>query len=109
MCGVTRVNISITHATGINDRLEKHSYTSTYYTFKALIDFPDAIASHSPGAVECPVFIVMPAICGDQARLVISLGAVYAITGSVMTLFLTSGRGELSREPALRGEFAAWV
>jgi hypothetical protein len=46
------------------------------YTLSALIDLPDAIATHSPGAVEYPVFIVIPAICGDHARFVISLCAV---------------------------------
>lgn len=76
-----------------------------YYTFKALIDFPIAMAIHSPGAVECPVFIVIPAICGDQAKLVISACAEYAMTGSVTILFFTSGRGELKREFAgPRGE-----
>jgi hypothetical protein len=72
-----------------------------------LTDLPHAIATHSPGAVECPVFIVIACICGDHARFVISLLAVYAITGSVTIRFFTSGRGELSREPALRGEAAA--
>ena len=33
--------------------------------------FPDAIASHSPVAVEYPVFMVIPGIWGDQARFVI--------------------------------------
>ena len=46
------------------------------YTFNAFICLPDATAIHSPGAVECPVFVVIPAICGDHARLVISPGAV---------------------------------
>jgi hypothetical protein len=78
------------------------------YTFNAFIDLPDAIASHSPG-VECPVFIAIPAICGDHAKFVISLAAVYAITGSEIIRFLTSGRGEFRREPALRGDAAAWV
>jgi hypothetical protein len=68
------------------------------------MDLPDTIAIHSPGAVEYAVFIVIPAMGGDQARFVISLGAVYAITGSVMTRFFTSGRGELSRALAGRGE-----
>ena len=76
-----------------------------YHTFKALIDLPIAIAIHSPGAVECPVFIVIPAICGDQAKLVISACAEYAMTGSVTIRFFTSGRGELRREFAgPRGE-----
>jgi hypothetical protein len=78
------------------------------YTFKAFIDFPEAMASHSPG-VECPVFIVIPAICGDHAKLVISRGAVYAITGSETIRFFTSGRGEFNRDPALRGDAAACV
>lgn len=62
------------------------------------------MAIHSPGAVESPLFIVIPAICGDHARLLISLGAEYAMMGSLMIRFFTSGRGELSREPACRGE-----
>ena len=90
--------------------LRKHSKQhklpiSFYHTFKALIDLPIAIAIHSPGAVECPVFIVIPAICGDQAKLVISACAEYAMTGSVTIRFFTSGRGELRRELAgPRGE-----
>lgn len=71
--------------------------------------FPEAIASHSPVIVEWPVFIVMPCIRGDHAKLVIWLGAVYAITGSVTILFFASGRGELRRDPALRGDAAPCV
>lgn len=80
--------------------------TGWYYTFKALIVFPEVIASHSPVTVECPVFIVIPCICGDQARLVIWLDAVYAMMGSVIIRFLASGRGEFSLELVLRGEAA---
>jgi hypothetical protein len=69
-------------------------------------------AIHSPAGVECPVFIVMGAICGDHAKFVISLCAEYAIIGSAITRFFPSGGlGELSRELALRGEAAgagAW-
>lgn len=79
------------------------------YTFKALIVLPDAMASHSPVTVECPVFIVMPWIWGDQARLVMWLEAVYAMTGSVTIRFFASGRGELSREVALLGDAVPWV
>ena len=77
-------------------------------TFNALIDLPIAIAIHSPGAVEWPVFIDMPAICGDHARLEISLAPVYAITGSLITRFFASGRGELSPVLAFRGDVAAF-
>jgi len=66
--------------------------------------FPLAIATHSPAGVEYPEPVVIPGIIGDQAKLVIGLGAVYAMTGSVMIFFLTSGRGEFNREPALRGD-----
>lgn len=62
-----------------------------------------AMAIHSPGAVECPVAIVMLAICGLQHRLLISDDAVYAKTGSVMV----RGFFELDEEEgeaALRGE-----
>lgn len=53
------------------------------------------------------MFIVMGAICGDQARLVISLCAEYAIIGSVSTRFFPSADlGELNRELALRGDAA---
>lgn len=85
--------------------MSKYTRVVIYYTFNAFIDFPMAIAIHSPGAVEWPVFIVIPAICGDHAKLVISLWAEYAMTGSAMTRFFTSGRGELKREFAgPRGE-----
>lgn len=40
------------------------------------------------------MFIVMPAICGLQARFTISEGPVYAITGSLSTRFFASGRGD---------------
>lgn len=71
---------------------------SPAYTLSALIVFPIAIASHSPGAVVCPVFMAMPGIVGDHAKLVISLAPVYAITGSVSTcLRVLSGRGEFKR------------
>ena len=70
----------------------------------ALIDLPIAIAIHSPGAVEYPVFICMPAICGDHAMFTISLAPVYAIAGSVTTRFFASGRGELSPVDAFRGD-----
>lgn len=80
-----------------------------YHTFNALMDLPLAIASHSPGAVEWPVFIVIPGICGDHARFVTSLLAEYAMIGSVTILFFTSGRGEFSREFAVRGEVAVCV
>lgn len=73
------------------------------------MDLPNDIAIHSPVAVECPVFITIPGIGGDQARFVICPGAVYAITGSVTTFFLTSGRGEFNRDPALRGDAAPCV
>ena len=73
-----------------------------------MIDLPIAIAIHSPGAVEWPVFIDMPAICGDHARLEISLAPVYAITGSVTTRFFASGRGELSPVLAFRGDAAGF-
>ncbi len=77
------------------------------YTLSALIDLPMTTATHSPAGVECPVFIVIGAICGDQARFVISLCAEYAIMGSVITrLFPSDGLGELNRELALRGEGA---
>ena len=77
------------------------------YTLSALIDFPMTTAIHSPAGVECPVFIVIGAICGDQAKFVISFCAVYAIMGSVITrLFPSDGLGELNRELALRGEAA---
>lgn len=80
------------------------------YTFKAFIDFPIEIASHSPGAVDSPVGIVIPAICGDHAIFTISDCPVYAITGSEMMRFLASGRGELSPELAFRGDAAGtWV
>lgn len=82
------------------------SVSTEHHTFNALILFPIVIAIHSPGAVECPVGIVIPAICGDHARLEISLWPVYAMTGSATTRFLTSGRGELSPELAFRGEAA---
>jgi hypothetical protein len=82
---------------------------STTYTFNALIVLPDAIASHSPGPVERPVFMVIPAICGDHAIFVTSPVAAYAMRGSVRTRFLTSGRGEFNRDPALRGEDAGCV
>jgi hypothetical protein len=69
-------------------------------------------AIHSPAGVECPVFVVMGAICGDQAIFVISLCAEYAMIGSVITRFFPSdGLGELNRELALRGDAAgagAW-
>ena len=74
----------------------------------ALIDLPIAIAIHSPGAVEYPVFICMPAICGDHAMFTISLAPVYAITGSVITRFFASGRGELNPVDAFRGDAAVF-
>ena len=71
---------------------------------------PIATATHSPGAVVCPVGIDKPAICGDHARFAISLAPVYAITGSVITRFFASGRGELSPVDAFRGDAAVfWV
>lgn len=73
----------------------------------ALIDLPIAIAIHSPGAVVWPVFIDMLAICGDHARFAISLAPVYAITGSVIVRFFTSGRGELRPVLAFRGDAEA--
>ena len=77
--------------------LTKHTQT-----FSALIDLPITTAIHSPAGVECPVFIVMGAICGDHDKFVISLGAVYAIIGSAITRFFPSeGLGELNRELAL--------
>ncbi len=82
----------------------KSGPATSCYTLRALIDFPLAIATHSPVPVENPLFIVIPLIKGDQARLVIGLGAVYAITGSVTTRFFTSGLGEFKRDPALRGD-----
>ena len=48
-----------------------------------MIPFPIATATHSPGAVECPLAIVIPTICGLQHKLLISVGALYAYTGSV--------------------------
>lgn len=74
------------------------------YTFNALIDLPMAMAIHSPWSVECPECIVMPAICGDHARLLISLGPVYAMTGSATMRFFTSGRGELRPELGFLGD-----
>ena len=74
----------------------------------ALIDLPIATATHSPGAVVCPVGIDSPAICGDHAMFAISLAPVYAITGSVITRFFASGRGELSPVLAFRGDVAAF-
>lgn len=73
----------------------------------ALIDLPIAIAIHSPGAVVCPVFIDMLAMCGDHARFAISPAPVYAMTGSVIVRFFTSGRGELRPVLAFRGDAAA--
>ncbi len=75
-----------------------------YHTFNARMDLPLAMATHSPVPVVCPVFIVIPLIKGDQAKFVIGLGAVYAITGSVTIRFFTSGLGEFNREPALLGD-----
>ena len=69
---------------------------------------PIAIAIHSPGAVEYPVFICMPAICGDHAMFTISLAPVYAIAGSVTTRFFASGRGELTPVIAFRGDAAGF-
>ena len=85
-----------------------HTHARTYiYTLSALIDLPITMAIHSPAGVECPVFIVIGAICGDQARFVISFCPEYAITGSVSTRFFPSdGLGELNRELALRGDAA---
>ena len=37
---------------------------------------PIAIATHSPGAVDSPDVIAIPAICGLQHKLLISEGAV---------------------------------
>lgn len=79
------------------------------YTFSVLMVFPLARATHSPVPVECPVFIVMPWMSGDQAMLVIWLAAVYAMIGSVTTRFFTSGLGEFKRAPELRGEAPVWV
>ena len=77
----------------------------TYYTLSAFIDFPITTAIHSPAGVECPVFIIIGAICGDHARFVISFCPEYAIIGSVSTRFFPSdGLGELSRELAFRGD-----
>ena len=73
-----------------------------------MIDRPIATAIHSPGPVVCPVFIAIPAICGDHAMFVISLAPVYAITGSVITRFFASGRGELSPVDAFRGDAAVF-
>ena len=68
---------------------------------------PITIASHSPAAVEMPVFMVMAGMCGDQARFVTSAWALYAMTGSVTVRFLPSaGRGELKRALVLRGDDA---
>jgi hypothetical protein len=47
----------------------------------------------------------VPCIWGDHVRLVIWVAAVYAKAGSVIIRFF-SGRGELSRALALRGEVA---
>jgi hypothetical protein len=44
---------------------------SIFYTFSAFTVFPEAMASHSPVAVEYPEFIVIPWIGGDQAKFVI--------------------------------------
>lgn len=70
-----------------------------------------AIATHSPGAVEWPVAIVMPAICGLQHRLLISAGAVYANTGSVRTFgfFDDEEVEEEEGEPLALGEVAPRV
>ena len=73
-----------------------------------MIDLPIATAIHSPGPVVCPVFIAIPAICGDHAMFVISLAPVYAITGSDTTRFFASGRGELSPVLAFRGDAAGF-
>ena len=78
-------------------------------TFNALILLPIATATHSPGAVVCPVGIDKPAICGDHAMFAISLAPVYAITGSVITRFFASGRGELSPVLAFRGDAAGFA
>ena len=67
-----------------------------------------AMAIHSPWSVECPECMVMPAICGDHAMFTISLAPVYAITGSVITRFFASGRGELSPVDAFRGDAAVF-
>ena len=73
----------------------------------ALIDLPITTAIHSPAGVECPVFIVIGAICGDHAKFVISFCPEYAIIGSVSTRFFPSdGLGELNRELAFRGDAA---
>ena len=103
-------------ATAISCRQQNYSSTKLNvkpltlhyaYTLSALIDLPMTTAIHSPAGVECPVFIVIGAICGDQARFVISLCAEYAMMGSVITrLFPSDGLGELSRELALRGDAA---
>ena len=73
-----------------------------------MILLPIATATHSPGAVVCPVGIDKPAICGDHAIFAISLAPVYAITGSVITRFFASGRGELSPVLAFRGDAAGF-
>lgn len=52
-----------------NRRTAKLCYS--IYTFKALMVLPEAMASHSPARVICPVFMVMPCIGGDQAKFVI--------------------------------------
>jgi hypothetical protein len=60
----------------LGKKKKKRKTRTIIYTLSALIDLPDAIAIHSPGAVEYPVFMVIPAICGDHARFVISFCAV---------------------------------
>jgi hypothetical protein len=85
-------------------RTTSHTYN---YTLSVLIDLPITTAIHSPAGVECPVFIVIGAICGDQAKFVISFCPEYAMTGSVSTRFFPSdGLGELNRELGLRGDAA---
>lgn len=85
----------------------RHTPRNRAHTLRALIDLPMTTAIHSPAGVECPVFIVIGAICGDHAKFVISLWAEYAIIGSVITRFFPSGGlGELNRELGLRGDAA---